>query len=96
MEIVANDIKIYTTDLQLIQNYRVFILRDLHHLRGESSLGIMYDPHDSLNTLGIPLFQLVTIIPCFFMTELCIKVEESMLMYAMMLYADIINPLSEW
>ena len=76
--------------LQLIQNYKVYKLRDLHHVRGESGLGIMYDPHDSR------LFQLVTIIPCFFVTDLCIKVEESMLMYAMMLHDDIINPLSEW
>jgi len=40
VEILANDMKIYTVDqyndvLQLIKNYRVYILGDVHHLGGE-------------------------------------------------------------
>jgi len=42
IEILANDIKVDTTDLQLIENYKVYILGDLHPLGGKNVLN-MYD-----------------------------------------------------
>jgi len=44
IEILANDIKIYTTDQYklLIKNYKVYSLGNLHSLRDNSGLG-MYD-----------------------------------------------------
>jgi len=42
-EISVNYIKIYTVNvLQLIKNYKVYILGDLHHLKDKSALD-MYD-----------------------------------------------------
>ena len=40
IEILANDIKVDTTALQLTENYKVYILVDLHPLGGKSVLNM--------------------------------------------------------